>query len=81
MRVIPRAAKSGLAGTRGDALLVRLNAPPVEGAANAELIEVIATALHVPKRVVSIVGGDRSRQKRVLVAGIDAATAEARLAG
>ena len=81
VRVIPRAARSGLAGTRGDALLVRLNAPPVEGAANAELIEVIATALHVPKRVVSIVGGDRSRQKRVLVAGIDAAMAEARLPG
>ena len=79
IRVIPRAEKSGLAGTRGDALLVRLHAPPVEGAANAELIDVIATVLDVPRRAVSIVAGERSRQKRVRVFGIDAATAEPRL--
>ena len=79
VRVIPRAARSGLAGTRGDALLVRLNAPPVEGAANSELIAVIAAALDVPRRDVSIVGGARARQKRVLVAGVDAATATKRL--
>jgi uncharacterized protein (TIGR00251 family) len=80
VRVIPRAAKSGLAGTRGDAWLVRLNAPPVEGAANKELIAVIAAALDVPVRSVSIVTGEHSRQKRVRVAGIDADTAAARLA-
>jgi uncharacterized protein len=79
IRVIPRAGKSGIAGTRGDALLVRLNAPPVEGAANAELIDVVASALDVPKRAVAIVGGERSRQKRVLVSGIDAPTASERL--
>jgi uncharacterized protein len=75
IRVIPRARRSGLVGTRGDALLVRLRAPPVEGAANIELVDVMATALHVPKRMVSIVAGDSSRQKRVRVSGIDAATA------
>ena len=79
VRVIPRAGRSGLAGTRGDALLVRLQSPPVEGAANEELIEVLARALQVPKRAVTIVAGDRSRQKRVRVTGIDAATAAARL--
>lgn len=79
IRVIPRAARSGLAGTRGDALLVRLHAPPVEGAANAELIDLIATALDVPKRAVSIVAGERARQKRVRVSGVDAATVESRL--
>jgi uncharacterized protein (TIGR00251 family) len=79
VRVIPRAARSGLAGTRGDALLVRLQAPPVEGAANDALIEVLAKALQVPKRAVSIVAGDRSRQKRVRVVGIDPATAATRL--
>jgi hypothetical protein len=79
VRVIPRAARSGLAGTRGDAILVRLQAPPVEGAANEALVEVLAGALQVPKRAVSIVAGDRSRQKRVKVVGIDAATAAARL--
>jgi uncharacterized protein len=67
VRVIPRAGKSGIAGMRGDALLVRLHAPPVDGAANAELIEVLAEALGVPKRAVSIASGERSRQKRVRV--------------
>ena len=70
IRVIPRAGKSGISGTRGDAILVRLNAAPIDGAANAELIEVLADALGVPKRSVSIVSGERSRQKRVRVEGI-----------
>ena len=70
IRVIPRAGKSGIAGMRGGSLLVRLNAAPVDGAANAELIEVLADALDVPKRAVSIVGGERSRQKRVRVDGV-----------
>jgi uncharacterized protein (TIGR00251 family) len=79
VRVIPRAGKSGLAGTRDGAMLVRLHAPPVEGAANAELIAVIAKTLGVPKRSVTIVSGERSRQKRVKVDGIEADVAEARL--
>ena len=80
VRVIPRAGKSGIAGLRGDALLVRLHAPPVDGAANDELIAVLARALAVPRRAVSIASGERSRQKSVRVSGIDAATAAARLA-
>lgn len=79
VRVIPRAGKSGLAGTRDGALLVRLNAPPVEGAANSELIEILSKALGVPKRAVTIVSGERSRQKRVRVNGITAAVATERL--
>jgi len=80
VRVIPRAAKSGLAGMRGDAWLVRLHAPPVDGAANDELIAILSQALGVPERAVSIASGARSRQKSVRVSGIDAATAAARLA-
>jgi len=80
IRVIPRAGKSGVAGTRGDAWLVRLHAAPVDGAANEELVAIIAETLAVPKRAVSIASGERSRQKRVRVSGIDAATAAARLA-
>jgi uncharacterized protein (TIGR00251 family) len=70
VRVIPRAGRSGVAGTRDGALLVRLNAAPVEGAANAELVEVIAKTLGVPKRSVTIVAGARSRQKRVGIVGV-----------
>jgi uncharacterized protein len=70
VRVIPRASKPGVAGVRDNALLVRLTAPPVEGAANAELIDVMARAAGVPRRAVSIVSGDRNRMKRVAISGI-----------
>jgi uncharacterized protein len=80
VRVIPRAKRSGVDGMRGDAILVRLQAPPADGAANEELIDVLAAALAVPRRAVTIVSGQRSRQKRVRVTGVDSATAEARLA-
>ena len=80
VRVIPRAAKAGIAGVRDGALLVRLTAPPVDGAANAELIGIIADALEVAQRAVSLTSGDRSRRKRMHVAGISVDQATARLA-
>ena len=80
VRVIPRAGRSGLAGTREDAVLVRLGAAPVDGAANAELVEVLAAAFGVPRRDVLIVSGDRSRRKRVRIRGIDADAATAVIA-
>jgi uncharacterized protein (TIGR00251 family) len=70
VRVIPRARKHEIAGTREGALLVRLAAPPVEGAANDALIELLADRLGVPRRAVRIVSGWRSRQKRVAVTGV-----------
>jgi uncharacterized protein (TIGR00251 family) len=79
VRVIPRAGRSAIAGVRDGAILVRLAAAPVDGAANAELIDVIARTLDIPKRDVSIVSGERSRQKRIRIAGIDRAAAFARL--
>lgn len=79
IRVTPRGRKSELSGMRGGALHVRLAAPPVDGAANDALIEVMAAALHVPRRSVSIVAGAASRRKRVQVMGIDVETAVTRL--
>jgi len=70
VRVIPRARKAGIEGTRDGALLVRLNSPPVEGAANSELIQIIADALDVPRRSVAIVSGEHSRLKRIRVDGV-----------
>lgn len=72
VHVVPRAARAGLAGTRENALLVRLHAAPVDGAANAELIEVLADALGVPRRALSITVGERSRRKTVLIRGLSA---------
>jgi uncharacterized protein (TIGR00251 family) len=79
VRVIPRAGTSGIAGVRDNAVVVRLNAPPVDGAANAELIEILADVLDVPKRAVAIVSGDRSRHKRVRIDGVTLAHATSRL--
>ena len=78
--MIPRAGRSGFAGLRDGALLVRLAAAPVDGAANDELVALIAKTLRLPKRDVTIVSGERSRSKRVRIAGIDAAQALALLA-
>jgi uncharacterized protein (TIGR00251 family) len=79
VRVIPRAKKSGVTGTRDGALLVRLTAPPVDNAANEELVGLLAELLTVPKRAVTIASGERGRLKRVTVEGIDTASAMARL--
>ena len=69
IRVIPRAGRTALAGTRDDALLVRLSAAPADGAANTQLIALLARALGVARSAVTIVSGERGRRKRVHVAG------------
>ena len=79
IRVIPRASKSAIAGTRGDALLVRISAPPVEGAANEALIDLLARTLGQPRRNVTIVSGHTSRDKRVSIEGISDSDLTARL--
>ena len=73
MRVIPRAGRSAIAGLRDGALLVRLAAAPVDGAANDELIALLARLLHRPKRDIIIISGERSRAKRVRVSGMNRA--------
>ena len=80
VRVVPRAKRSGVGGTRGDAWVIRVQSSPVDGAANDELITVLAQLLDVPKRAITIVAGERSREKRVRVIGIDRVAAQARLA-
>jgi uncharacterized protein (TIGR00251 family) len=73
VRVVPRAGRTSMAGERGDALLVRLAAPPVEGAANEALVAFLAGLLDVPRRQVTIAAGERSRDKIVRIAGVDPA--------
>jgi uncharacterized protein (TIGR00251 family) len=79
VRVIPRAGRSALAGERDGRLLVRLAAPPVEGAANDALIELFAILLRCPKRRIRITAGEKSRSKRVAVDGIGVAEASEKL--
>ena len=79
IRVIPRAPRSAVAGVRDGALLVRLAAAPVDGEANDALLMLLARALDVPRRDLAIVAGERSRRKRIAVAGLAPAVVEARL--
>ena len=79
LKVIPRAGRTQLAGTRDNALLIRLAAAPVEGAANHELIAFLATLLGIPKRRLSVIAGAKSRSKRVQVRGVTTEFVRARL--
>ena len=79
VRVIPRARKTEIAGIREDAIVVRLVAPPVEGAANDALVAFVAEWLGVPRRAVHILSGERSRRKRLSVTKVTADAVRARL--
>jgi uncharacterized protein len=65
VRVVPRASQSRITGEHDGALRVRVCAPPVEGAANEELIDTLAKAFRVPRRAVEITSGHASKLKRV----------------
>ena len=66
----PRARRTELAGRHGDALKVRLAAPPVDGAANEELVRFIAESLGVPRRAVRVTAGHTARRKTLEVDGV-----------
>lgn len=79
VRVIPRAKKTAMGGVRDGAVVVRLAAPPVDGAANEALIEFLAATLALPRKSIRIISGERARLKRVAIAGATAETVHARL--
>ena len=76
----PRSAKSRVLGVREGALEVAIAAPPVDGAANAELVATLAKALGIPKRDVSIAKGASGKNKVVDLAGVSPEEARAALA-
>ena len=70
VRVQPRASATELAGTYGDALKVRLSAPPVDGAANEALVIFLARIFSVSRHDVRILAGESGRSKVVEIRGI-----------
>jgi len=76
VHVVPRASKSEIIGEHNGALKIRLAAPPVEGAANRELIRVLAKILKLPQNAVAIISGESSRRKVVRARGASAAQLE-----
>lgn len=74
VQVQPKASRTEVAGFAGDMLKIRVAAPPVDGAANAELVTWLAKQLKVPKAKVLILSGERGRRKVVLIEDVDART-------
>lgn len=79
VRVVPRASRDGVEGERAGRVLLRVTAPPVEGAANAAVCKLVAEHVGVPAGRVSVVRGRTSRDKVVRVEGLDDAALAAAL--
>jgi uncharacterized protein (TIGR00251 family) len=79
VRVIPRARNTAVGGVRDGVWVVRLSAPPVDGAANDALVQFLSKLLDVPPRAIRIVSGERSRRKRVAIGGVTADAVKAAL--
>ena len=79
VHVVPRAKANQVCGYYGDAVRIRLRAPPVDGAANAALLAFLAKVLQVSEGQLALVSGFTSRRKVVAVTGLDSAQVMARL--
>ena len=75
VKVVPRASKTAIAGESDGVVRIRVAAPPVDGAANEELVKFLSKIFGVSKTSIEIVFGSQSRQKRVRISGVSAAAA------
>ena len=73
VHVVPRASRTEIVGKHGDAVRIRVAAPPADGAANEELVRFLAERLGVRRSAISIAAGDTSRRKRVIIEGVETA--------
>lgn len=81
VRVVPRSSRSEVVGFVGDSLKVKIAAPPVDGAANAELIKLMAKTFDVSKSSVEITSGETSKIKRLRITGVSKADLDRVLSG
>jgi len=79
VQAVPRAAKDAVQGLHGDALKVRLHAPPVDGKANEALIAFLSEKLNVPKKNLALKSGAGQRRKIIAISGISALEVEKKL--
>jgi uncharacterized protein (TIGR00251 family) len=79
IKAVPNAPRSAVVGWLGEALKVKVHAPELEGRANDELCEFLADALALPRRAVTVLQGDKSRQKVLHVAGLTLAEVRLKL--
>lgn len=79
VHVQPRAAKDETAGLHGEAIKVRLTSPAIENRANRHLVDFLSRLLRIPKNNLSIVSGQKSRQKTIAVKGVPAKALQDRI--
>lgn len=79
IKAIPNAPRNAVVGWMGDVLKVKVHAPALEGKANDELCEFLAETLELPRRAVTLIQGEKSRQKLVQIDGLSLADIKARL--
>lgn len=70
VQVVPRASRSEIVGEHNGALRVRIAAPPVDGAANEELVRMLARAFKVSRRAVRITGGSTYKLKQISITSL-----------
>lgn len=80
LRVQPRASKSEILGLRGTSIKAKVTAPPADGRANEAVLDLLAATLEVKRAQLSLVGGPKAHDKRILVRGLQAEDIIARLA-
>jgi uncharacterized protein (TIGR00251 family) len=78
IRVVPNAPRNAVVGWHAGALKVKVHAPALEGRANDELCEFLAGELGLPRRAVTLLRGDKSRQKVLRIAGLHLAAIQSR---
>ena len=79
LRIVPNAKRGEVLGEYGDAVKIKVAAPAVEGKANEALLEFVAEKLCIHCRDIALVAGEKSRDKLIEIASLDAAEARARL--
>lgn len=71
VRVEPKSSRKGISGIVGDAVKIKVNAPPARGAANEELVEILSEEFEIKKTAIKIIKGHFSRDKVIEIEGIE----------
>ena len=79
LRIVPNAKRNEVTGEHGDAVKIKVAAPAIEGKANEALLEFIAEKLGIHRRNLTLIAGEKSRDKLIEIAGLDAMEARGRL--
>ena len=79
LRIVPNAKRNEVTGEHGDAVKIKIAAPAIEGKANEALLEFLAEKLGLHRRNLTLIAGEKSRDKLIEIAGLDATEARGRL--